>query len=107
MSPTDDSRRAPSRQVPGVRRLLSRKWWLGATGVIAAIGVLVPVGLWLTGGSPVSTITTKHQINAHNGNCIIQGGSENTCDVNQSSAPLQTGLPLTVAVRKDNGPCSH
>ena len=107
MSPTDDVRRADSRQVHGVRRLLSRKWWLGATGVIAAIGVLVPVGLWLTDRSPASTITTKHQINAHNGNCIIQGGSGNTCNVKQSSAPLQQGLPLTVAVRKDIGPCAH
>jgi len=107
MSPKDDVRRARSRQADGVRRLLSRKWWLGATGVIAAIGVLVPVGLWLTNRSPASTITTKHQINAHNGNCIIQGGSGNTCDVQQSSTPLQPGLPLTVAVRKDIGPCAH
>jgi hypothetical protein len=107
MSPRDDVRRARSRQVHGFRQLLTRKWWLGATGVIAAIGVLVPVGLWLADRSPASTITTKNQINAHNGNCVILGGSGNSCDVKQSSAPLGPGSPLTVAITKDIGPCAH
>jgi hypothetical protein len=104
MSPKDDIRREPSKPM---RRFLSRKWWLGATGVIAAVGVLVPVGLWLAGGSPATTTSTSHQIKAHNGNCIIQGGIGNTCDINPSTAPPQPGSPLTVATRKDIGPCGH
>jgi hypothetical protein len=104
MSPKDDIRREPGMPV---RRFLSRKWWLGATGVIAVIGVLVPVGLWVADRSPTSTTTTNHQIKARNGNCIIQGGIGNTCDINQSTAPPQPGSPLTVAVRKDIGPCGH
>jgi hypothetical protein len=96
----------------GIRRFMSRKWWLGLSGVIAALGVLLSLGLWLADRSPTSATGTKHDITAHNGNCIIQGGSDNTCELNPSNAARpsalpSSGSPLTAAVRKNVGPCGH
>ena len=96
----------------GIRRFMSRKWWLGLSGVIAAVGVLLSLVIWLADRSTTSATATKHVITAHNGNCIIQGGTGNTCAVNPSNVARPSGLPstgspLTVAVRKNIGPCGN
>lgn len=73
-------------------RFLSRKWWVGIAAIVALIGTI----LGILAATQTSPDQSNNSVRAKNGNCVIQGGNNNTCNsgqVQQSAAPV-AGSPI-------------